>query len=84
MDRRLELTRVSVEAIRAQERARPLFPIDSGRWRCTEGYRMGFYQDQLLPRFQDKVMDRKATRKVRAPSVSGYEVRSSRSGSAPG
>ncbi len=27
---------------------------------------MGFYQDQLLPRFQDKVMDRKPTREVRA------------------
>ena len=27
---------------------------------------MGIYRDQLLPRFQDKVMDRKATHKVRA------------------
>jgi ubiquinone/menaquinone biosynthesis C-methylase UbiE len=27
---------------------------------------MGFYQDQLLPRFQDKVMARKANRAVRA------------------
>lgn len=27
---------------------------------------MGFYQDQLLPRFQDVVMNRKATREVRA------------------
>lgn len=27
---------------------------------------MGFYQDQLLPRFQDKVMDRKDMREIRA------------------
>lgn len=32
---------------------------------------MGFYQDQLLPRFQDKVMDRKATREVRARVCAG-------------
>lgn len=32
---------------------------------------MGFYQDQLLPRFQDKVMDRKPTREVRARVSAG-------------
>jgi ubiquinone/menaquinone biosynthesis C-methylase UbiE len=32
---------------------------------------MGFYQDQLLPRLQDKVMDRKATRDVRARVCAG-------------
>jgi hypothetical protein len=32
---------------------------------------MGIYQDQLLPRFQDKVMARKATREVRARVCSG-------------
>jgi ubiquinone/menaquinone biosynthesis C-methylase UbiE len=32
---------------------------------------MGIYQDQLLPRFQDKVMARKATREVRARICSG-------------
>src|SRR3954466_9129064 len=32
---------------------------------------MGIYRDQLLPRFQDKLMDRKATHKVRARVCSG-------------
>ncbi len=32
---------------------------------------MGFYRDQLLPRFQDKVMDRKPTREVRARVCAG-------------
>ncbi|MGH9207020.1 MAG: class I SAM-dependent methyltransferase [Acidimicrobiales bacterium] len=32
---------------------------------------MGFYQDQLLPRFQDKVMDRKPTREVRGRVCEG-------------
>jgi SAM-dependent methyltransferase len=32
---------------------------------------MGFYQEQLLPRFQDKVMDRKAARDVRARVCAG-------------
>jgi ubiquinone/menaquinone biosynthesis C-methylase UbiE len=32
---------------------------------------MGFYQDQFLPRLQDKVMDRQATREVRARVCSG-------------
>jgi ubiquinone/menaquinone biosynthesis C-methylase UbiE len=32
---------------------------------------MGFYQVQLLPRFQDKVMDRKPTREVRARVCAG-------------
>jgi ubiquinone/menaquinone biosynthesis C-methylase UbiE len=32
---------------------------------------MGFYQEQLLPRFQDKVMARKATREVRGRVCSG-------------
>ena len=32
---------------------------------------MGIYQDQLLPRFQDKVMARKATREVRARVCAG-------------
>jgi ubiquinone/menaquinone biosynthesis C-methylase UbiE len=32
---------------------------------------MGFYKDQLLPRFQDKVMDRRATRDVRARVCAG-------------
>ena len=32
---------------------------------------MGIYQDQLLPRLQDKVMDRKPTREVRARVCSG-------------
>jgi ubiquinone/menaquinone biosynthesis C-methylase UbiE len=32
---------------------------------------VGFYQDQLLPRLQDKVMDRKATREVRARVCAG-------------
>lgn len=34
---------------------------------------MGFYGDQVLPRFQDKVMDRKATREVRARVCAGLE-----------
>src|SRR5438552_384103 len=34
---------------------------------------MGFYQDQILPRFQDKVMDRKPTREVRARVCAGLE-----------
>jgi ubiquinone/menaquinone biosynthesis C-methylase UbiE len=32
---------------------------------------MGFYQDQVLPRFQDKVMDRKDLREIRARVCSG-------------
>ena len=32
---------------------------------------MGFYQDRLLPRLQDKVMDRKRTRAVRARVCAG-------------
>jgi ubiquinone/menaquinone biosynthesis C-methylase UbiE len=32
---------------------------------------MGFYNEQLLPRLQDKVMDRKATREVRARVCAG-------------
>jgi ubiquinone/menaquinone biosynthesis C-methylase UbiE len=32
---------------------------------------VGFYQDQLLPRLQDKVMDRTATRDVRARTCAG-------------
>jgi ubiquinone/menaquinone biosynthesis C-methylase UbiE len=32
---------------------------------------VGFYQDQVLPRLQDKVMDRKATREVRARTCRG-------------
>jgi ubiquinone/menaquinone biosynthesis C-methylase UbiE len=32
---------------------------------------MGFYQDQLLPRFQDRVMSRKATREPRARVCAG-------------
>jgi hypothetical protein len=32
---------------------------------------MGIYQDQLLPRFQDKVMARKPTRDVRARVCAG-------------
>ncbi len=32
---------------------------------------MGFYQDQILPRFQDKVMDRRSTRDVRARVCAG-------------
>ena len=32
---------------------------------------MGVYQDQLLPRLQDKVMARKATRAVRARVCAG-------------
>jgi ubiquinone/menaquinone biosynthesis C-methylase UbiE len=32
---------------------------------------MGLYQDQLLPRFQDRVMNRKATREVRARVCAG-------------
>jgi ubiquinone/menaquinone biosynthesis C-methylase UbiE len=32
---------------------------------------MGFYQDQVLPRFQDKVMDRKDMREIRARVCSG-------------
>jgi ubiquinone/menaquinone biosynthesis C-methylase UbiE len=32
---------------------------------------MGFYREQVLPRFQDKVMDRKDTREVRARVCSG-------------
>lgn len=32
---------------------------------------MGFYGDQVLPRFQDKVMDRKPTRTVRARVCAG-------------
>ena len=32
---------------------------------------MGFYTEQLLPRFQDKVMDRKDMRQVRARVCSG-------------
>jgi ubiquinone/menaquinone biosynthesis C-methylase UbiE len=32
---------------------------------------MGFYQDQLLPRLQDRVMNRKATREVRARVCAG-------------
>ena len=32
---------------------------------------MGFYSEQLLPRFQDKVMDRKDMREVRARVASG-------------
>ena len=32
---------------------------------------MGFYQDQLLPRFQDKIMDRKPTRDLRARVCAG-------------
>ena len=32
---------------------------------------VGFYQEQLLPRFQDKVMDRKDMREVRARGASG-------------
>ncbi len=32
---------------------------------------MGFYQDQVLPRLQDHVMDRKATRDVRARVCAG-------------
>ena len=32
---------------------------------------MGFYRDQLLPRFQDKVMDRTATHDVRARVCAG-------------
>jgi ubiquinone/menaquinone biosynthesis C-methylase UbiE len=34
---------------------------------------MGFYQDQLLPRIQDKVMARKSTRKVRARVCTGLK-----------
>jgi len=34
---------------------------------------MGFYQDRVLPRFQDKVMNRKATRPVRARVCAGLE-----------
>ncbi len=32
---------------------------------------MGFYQNQVLPRFQDKVMDRKPMREVRARACAG-------------
>src|SRR5205085_8770938 len=32
---------------------------------------VGFYKDQLLPRFQDKVMDRRATHDVRARVCAG-------------
>jgi ubiquinone/menaquinone biosynthesis C-methylase UbiE len=32
---------------------------------------MSFYEDQLLPRFQDKVMDRRPTREVRSRVCSG-------------
>ena len=34
---------------------------------------MGFYQEQLLPRFQDKVMARKPNRPVRARVCEGLE-----------
>jgi ubiquinone/menaquinone biosynthesis C-methylase UbiE len=34
---------------------------------------MGVYQDQVLPRFQDKVMGRKPTREVRARVCSGLQ-----------
>jgi ubiquinone/menaquinone biosynthesis C-methylase UbiE len=34
---------------------------------------MGFYQDHLLPRFQDKVMDRQATHEVRARVCAGLQ-----------
>jgi SAM-dependent methyltransferase len=34
---------------------------------------MGIYQDQLLPRFQDKVMDRKSAREVRARVCRGLQ-----------
>src|SRR2546426_8408134 len=34
-------------------------------------YLVGFYKDQLLPRFQDKVMDRRATHDVRARVCAG-------------
>jgi ubiquinone/menaquinone biosynthesis C-methylase UbiE len=35
--------------------------------------RVGFYQDQLLPRFQDKLMARKSTHEVRARVCEGLE-----------
>src|SRR5262249_51206595 len=44
---------------------------------------MGFYQDQILPRVQNKVMDRKDLREVRAASVPHCPTTSSRSASAP-
>jgi ubiquinone/menaquinone biosynthesis C-methylase UbiE len=34
---------------------------------------MGFYQEQVLPRFQDKVMGRKPTREVRARVCAGLQ-----------
>ena len=34
---------------------------------------MGFYQDQFLPRFQDKAMARKSTRQVRARVCAGLQ-----------
>ena len=37
----------------------------------NQGLRMGFYQEQLLPRFQDKVMARKPNRAVRARVCEG-------------
>ena len=39
--------------------------------RRDEDRRMGFYREQVLPRFQDKVMDRKPARVVRARVCEG-------------
>ncbi len=44
---------------------------------------MGFYQDQLLPRFQDKIIDRKPTRDLRARVCAGLRGNSVETGSGP-
>jgi hypothetical protein len=40
----------------------------------TREQHVGFYQNQVLPRFQDKVMDRKPMREVRVMSANPGEA----------